>query len=256
MRESGIPDDVFELRERELFLSADETPGWAVGHRARMALAHLLVEIHEDDQFPAGVVDISRNGDPTIIRKVAIWHLGVIANRAIGSARCLIACGYAPEAKVPIRRLTEAVIRARATADDHSGDHARAWLAGRPLGTPARLHRRYGARGNDAAIFSTQAHAEVGGLDDLSRLDGTEDSYLLVTPHRDELACKVAELLMKMAASQVLVLAYVLVDTFDRLLTEGTARELNELGVMVDTKKPIFNHRITEPQSDAGSRPA
>src|SRR4051794_10637093 len=110
--------------------------------------------------------------------------------RSADSGLVLISGGYVPESAASIRRCVEANLRIGTVLEDPSGQHARAWLKGQPLGTVGKLARKYG-KTEDLKLLSIYAHSDVRGLVSLltgpphAKTTSTSDRIAMTRrPHR------------------------------------------------------------------------
>ncbi len=150
-------------------------------------------------RYLAGVVDTLGNRHGLVgqqalaelsvgdLHQLALSQLGVLGVRASSSAIVLVTSGYAADAAVHLRRITECTLRGRAILSDASGEHARQWLSGRARPSAEKLAQKFG-EAEDLQLLSIVAHADARGMaflhaPDLS-IDGTPTVPLL--PHRDE----------------------------------------------------------------------
>lgn len=113
-------------------------------------------------ELPENEAERPNDLKPALAQQVAAVSLAGLVVRASGSGLAMISCGYVPESSGPARRCLEAKLRVQAVLDDESGQHARKWLAGRPMGTAERLAQRYGSA-DDLKLLSLFAHADVRG---------------------------------------------------------------------------------------------
>jgi hypothetical protein len=243
----------FPSAERDATVHMGKCKYWLASLRAREAMCHALFETgHLAAQDQRKSIDDATADE---LRRDAVIHLGHIAVRAAASAQCLISSGYAPEAKAPVRRLTEATHRGRAIAEDETGSHARAWLKGRPIGTPGQLRARYSKSGVDA--FSDTAHAGIDGLDLLfTRFDGKPAIALLPTVDPEH-----TNALLGILASQLMMMYAVICNTISPLLSISTITEMlvveQELGssALLESMERCQRKRVEAAGPDIGANP-
>lgn len=225
--------------EGALHESVAEIPYLATISMAREMLRRQIVEIGTGKK-PGGVTEPWPDDDiakyPSYqANQLAILNLAGIASRAAGSGVALISSGYVPEAKTSVRRLIEAGLRARSVLDDPTGEHARAWLAGRPLGSAGHLRNRYGqSRCMDG--LSTTAHADIEGLRPLSTKIGTKH-FVNFSPQRDD---EVAGLMFRMMALEILMMNGFLLCAFEGFFpSAATFVETMKVRIALGLKLPF-----------------
>jgi len=115
----------FDDAEARLLDSAqNDLPALALAGKATAALASAIEGAAvppRDDPAP-----------PSYYLVAATLFLGVLGLRTSRAMMLVVSAGYAPEAHALKRRLSEAHARAQAVAGDHTGQHARQWLEGKP----------------------------------------------------------------------------------------------------------------------------
>jgi hypothetical protein len=147
--------------ERDLFESAEQIPNWRLADKSRRLLMDMVFRLSND--APKVEAKTVNEAPAALVRQAAVVSLAGLTVRAAGSSLALISCGYVPESCGPARRALEASLRAQAVLADESGQHAREWLVGKPMGSAERLAQRYGSS-DDLRRLSLFAHADVKGL--------------------------------------------------------------------------------------------
>lgn len=170
----------FDERERSLAAVADEQlPALAVARTAAEALEHVL--------DGASVEAVEGPPPPNYYVRSAILLLSVLGLRTARALFTLVAAGYEPESHGLKRRLSEVHARAQAVVADESGQHARAWLEGKPVSTPRKVAGKFGSL-ELFDIYSASEHADARGvhwwLMAPNPGSGPETHGLIVPPHR------------------------------------------------------------------------
>jgi hypothetical protein len=97
----------------------------------------LLISIVQE--APVAPVDVDRARTVAESQHLALWFMAIISFRALRAAIHVLSIGYEDQSFGYQRLIAELHGRAQKVRDDHSGDQARQWLAGRSLGKPAKL---------------------------------------------------------------------------------------------------------------------
>ena len=220
------PETTLHEMERFLFASVEECRGWSTLNHARELLRREIAEISQwrlsrGESSWVAVEDL----EPKKARQVATFHLAGVGSRAAGSVVALVACGYVTEAKASLRRMREALLRARLVFDDESGHHARAWLSGRPLRGLTYLESRYGMRGAMKS-FSPPAHADMKGLLPLLNEEESRVQANLAPQRNDE---EVVEAMFRLVASEILGFLGLLAETHPQYTSSRFSAEIEEL---------------------------
>jgi hypothetical protein len=170
-------------QERELFADAEDVPNWRLADKSRRLLLDMTYELSEAVYQHRGSAIKDLEAGPA--QRTAAVSLANLMVRSAGSALTLISCGYVPESGAPIRRCIEANLRIEAIMDDPSGQHARAWLKGRPNGTIGKLAQKYG-KTEDLKLLNIYAHSDVRGLMPLLTGPPAAKDGIDLRPNRDD----------------------------------------------------------------------
>ena len=170
----GVGSDwILTQREQELLRSAaDDLPMLGLADD----VSHLLVEVIEQVTVDASQQD--RTADD--LRRHALWFMAIITVRAMRSAMRVLAIGYEEQSVGYQRLIDELHNRAQQIHADESGDHARRWLDGKPVGKGAKL-----AGQGFWEFLSGPVHANVRAVLDwlaISQDDGT--AKVVIGPER------------------------------------------------------------------------
>lgn len=190
-------------RERELFAAAEEVPNWRLADKSRRLLIDMSYVLSEVVYQHRGTS--AEDLQPGPAQRTAAISLANLMVRSAGSAMSLISCGYVPESSAPIRRCVEANLRTQAVLEDPTGQHARRWLEGRPLGTVGKLAQKYG-KTEDLKLLSIYAHSDVRGLMPLLTGPPHAKDGLDLRPNRDDPSA--APLLHAVAYESVFMCGY------------------------------------------------
>jgi hypothetical protein len=130
---------IIAKREEELIRSAlDNLPALALADE----VTKLLVNVIERVTIDASHEDRSAED----FRRHAMWFIAIIAVRAMRAAMRVLMIGYEEQSVSYQRLIDELHNRAQQIHTDESGDHARRWLDGRPIGRgPGSLARASGS---------------------------------------------------------------------------------------------------------------
>lgn len=191
-------------RERELFDTAEDVPNWRLADKSRRLLldmTYFFSEIIHAQHVGAAIDDLEAGQ----AQRVAAVSLSELVVRSAGSGLALISTGHVPESGAPIRRCVEANLRMQAILDDPSGQHAKAWLKGKPVGTVGRLAQKYG-KTEDLKLLSIYAHSDVRGLMPLLTGPPEAKDGIDLRPNRDDSSA--APLLHAVAHQTIFMCAY------------------------------------------------
>ena len=170
-------------QERELFVSAEDVPNWRLADKARrlvLDMGYFLSEVIQ--QYNETEIE---DLEPGPAQQIAAMSLSTLMVRSARSGLVLISGGYVPESAAPIRRCVEANLRIGAVLEDPSGQQARAWLKGQPLGTVGKLAHKYG-KTEDLKLLSIYAHSDVRGLAPLLTGPPHAKDHIDLRPNRDD----------------------------------------------------------------------
>ena len=207
-----------------------DLPGVALLDLACRVLASVIAEtpVPSRDEKPS----------PTDLRHNALWMMAVAAFRAARAARATFGVGYEDQAVGFVRLVDELHNRAQKVREDQSGEYARSWLEGKPIGKGAKL------AGQDFWEFvSGPVHADVRGVLDwlaISQEDGS--TQVVLGPERRP---DVAEPSLVYIASEVRDIA--------SMLAAETGHLLNtlELDAGLKTHHARWGAAVSESEDDA-----
>ena len=169
--------------ERTLFEESETIPNWRLADKARRLVLDLSYFfspfVSEYEGTPLRDLRVE------VAQQIAILSLGNLTVRSAGSGMMLVSTGYVPESAGPIRRCVEANLRARAILDDESGEHARAFLQGKPKKSISQLAHRYG-KSEDLKLLSVYAHSDVRGLMPMLTGPPEGEDGIDLRPNRDD----------------------------------------------------------------------
>ena len=162
---------IIPLREAEVAAAAfDALPTLVLADDVSQLLAEIVqnVTVGESDDTPTGA------------RRHALWLMAIIALRALRSAMHILTVGYEDQVAGYTRLIDELHNRAQQVRNDQSGEHARRWLAGRPVGKGAKI----GEQGL-WEFLSGPVHANVrAALDWLAISQDDGSTKVLLGPER------------------------------------------------------------------------